>query len=102
MNMDQYEMDLLIAQQRDRINELVKINTEMREYIQTHTRMDSAARRIEDAVKQVNVAIVAVDYHFALERLYKAVAASAGLVNSSGHKFLPELEAVRRARGGQP
>jgi hypothetical protein len=100
--MDAFEMDLLIAQQRDRIEQLVKINTEMREYIQTHTRMDSAARRIEDAIKQVNVVIVAVDYHFALERLFKAVAASASLPNGAGATFGPELQAIELARAGRP
>lgn len=99
--MEAHEMDLLIAQQRDQITELMTRNGEMREYIAQHTRMDKAVREIEDAAKRCGAVIVSVEYHFALERLANAVLASAGM-GMSGSKFAPELLEIEKYKGRRP
>lgn len=99
--MDQYEMDLLIAQQRDQISELMARNTEMRHYIAQHTRLDKAVREIQDATQQAGAVIVSIEYHFALERLANAVLASAGM-GMAGSKFAAELTEIEKYKGRRP
>lgn len=97
--MNELEMDMLIAQQRDRINELQRINGEMREYIAKHTQLDNAARTVQDTINNLGVTIISAEYYFALDRLHKAVAASAGFPNGAGAKFETELAELERHRG---